>query len=97
MEMTRPRAMKLRAAEERTMTEDPRDQRADTATTEAGEAQAPVRPVTAALPTLPGLQALDLGPDSSIGMVCDIDDPDCNPMAFAGTSGAPASTGNDEA
>jgi len=39
------------------MTEDPRDQRTDTATTEAGEAQAPVRPVTAALPTLPGLQA----------------------------------------
>ena len=75
----------------------PRDtQRSNTpvaSTTEATEAPAPVR-----LAAAPGLQALDLGLDASVGMVCDIDDPDCNPMAFAGTSGASTSTGGaDEA
>ena len=38
----------------------------------------------------PVLQALDLDGLSAAGMACDIDDPDCNPMAFAGTTGAPA-------
>lgn len=49
-------------------------------------------------PAAPALQALDLGGLAAIGVVCDIDDPDCNPMAFAGTDGAPAMTGGaDEA
>ena len=77
------------------MTEDTRDDQHATATTTTTAAPAPAQPALAAIP---GLQALDLGLDASIGMVCDIDDPDCNPMAFAGTSGAPsdaASTGDD--
>ncbi|MGE3855592.1 MAG: hypothetical protein AB7G21_01395 [Dehalococcoidia bacterium] len=75
------------------MPEDPRtDRAAEAATTERGDTPAEARTGT------PLLQSLDLGSDAAIGMVCDIDDPDCNPMAFAGTDGAPAMTGGtDEA
>jgi len=69
------------------MAEYPRDERTENRTTEAS---APSRP---ARPAMPALQALDLGTGAGIGMVCDIDDPDCNPMEFAGTSGAPSMTG----
>lgn len=69
------------------MTSEPRE---DDGTAEA-VATKPILPLTSA----PGLQALDLGVDAGIGMVCDIDDPDCNPMAFAGTAGAPSEAGDD--
>jgi hypothetical protein len=56
--------------------------------------EAPVTTPLVALSTAPGLRTLDLGTglglDAGGGMVCDIDDPDCNPMAFAGTAGAPS-------
>ena len=45
----------------------------------------PLRPLTA-LSALPGLQTLDLGVEDAIGMVCDIDDPDCVPGVPSGIS-----------
>lgn len=66
------------------MTEEPRIEQ-DTALPDA--ALTPTRPAP------PGLRSLDLGLGAAAGMVCDIDDPDCNPMAFAGTSGASSMTG----
>ena len=53
-------------------------------------AEAPVRP----LPAAPVLQTLDLGLDAAIGMVCDIDDPDCVPGILPGLS--PALTGDED-
>ncbi len=52
----------------------------------------------ATLTPLAGLQTLDLGLDSAMGMVCDIDDPDCVPGVLPGTGASTAAmTGDDEA
>lgn len=64
--------------------EDERDDGTATGERRAAESSRP----SAAVP--PALRALDLDGVVTTGMVCDIDDPDCNPMAFAGTDGAPA-------
>ena len=52
--------------------------------------EAPARP----LPIVPALQTLDLGLDAAIGMVCDIDDPDCVPGLLPGLQVAP--TGDED-
>ena len=39
----------------------------------------PLRPLTALTPFGAGLQTLDLGVEDATGLVCAIDDPDCNP------------------
>ena len=64
---------------------------------ERTEAAGVPQPAAVAAP-IAGLQTLDLGLDSAIGMVCDIDDPDCVPGALPNVAAStPAMTGDDEA